>query len=167
MRKLLRIVLGFGVLALLNACIVVDDFGDYWNKGFIDNCVNEIASNDSDYDRASHHKTMLLRSLRIGKHTFLMMRDDMDDKGGNLIRYKIEDGEYISYRLNESKRDDFLREYPSSVVVLTQETATIPVLNSESAGLLSAVSDDDSYWVESHRETYNAGRRPDCIETLY
>ncbi|MBY0407288.1 MAG: hypothetical protein K2Q01_06310, partial [Rickettsiales bacterium] len=54
----------------LAGCIVVDDFGEYWNKGFIDNCVNEIELDSHDH-RPHAAKTMLMRSLRVGKHTFL------------------------------------------------------------------------------------------------
>lgn len=160
----------FGALVLvLSGCIVVDDFGSYWNKGFIDNCVNSIVNANHDDDRRhnTQPKPMLLRSLRVGSHTFLMMRDDMASKGGNIMLYKIVDGDYISYRLNESKREDFSRDYPNSMVVLTSETASIPVLNNESIALLSQVADNESYWVESHRETYNPARRADCIQTLY
>lgn len=160
----------FCVVALaLAGCIVVDDFGDYWNKGFIDNCVNEIALTDHDHDkpRNSHSKTLLMRSLRVGKHTFLMMREDMGDKGGSIVRYKIEDGDYVAFRLNESKREDFMLEYPESGAVLTSDTATIPVLNKDSIAMLSQVADDESYWVESRREVYNPAKRDDCIHTLY
>ncbi|MBY0407250.1 MAG: hypothetical protein K2Q01_06115, partial [Rickettsiales bacterium] len=89
------------------------------------------------------------------------------DKGGNMVRYKIDGGDYVAYRLNESKREEFARDYPDSTVVLTQETATIPVLNAKTAQLLKDVADDESYWVESRREAYNPSRRDDCIQTLY
>ncbi len=170
MRIFLRRCLGLGILAFaLASCIVVDDFGGYWEKGFIDNCVNDIVMSSHDYarPRSASTKPLLMRSLRVGKHTLLMIREDMKSKGGNLMRYKIENGEYVSYRLNESKREDFLRDYPDSMVVLTTETASIPVLNPESLMLISNVADDESYWVESHRENYNPSHRTDCIQTLY
>lgn len=163
--------LALAVACVLSGCIVVGDFGDYWNKGFIDNCVNEIQHNRSKEERNAKAKVaarrMLMRSLRIGKHTFLMVRENPDDPGGNILRYKIENGKYISYRLNESKREEFLRDYPDSGVVLTSETATIPVLNDDSAKLLEKIADDESYWVESSRENYNPARRADCVQAIH
>lgn len=170
MRAFMRHCLTLGVLAFaLAGCIVVDDFGDAWSKGFIDNCVNELALTDNEYNRphSPHAKGMVMRSLRVGNHTFLMIREHMRDKGGNMIRYKIDSGDYVAYRLNESKREDFAKEYPDSSVVLTSETATIPVLDSKSTAMLSRVADDESYWVESRRVPYNPGHRDDCIQTLY
>jgi hypothetical protein len=167
-RLLLRLFLPLCLLSLCS-CIVVENFSEYWNKGFIDNCANEIMRNNSDHTgrHTSRNSTALMRSLRLGNHTFLMVREKPQDKGGNLIRYEIHKNTFILYRLNESKRADFLRDYPDSGVVLTSETATIPILNKESAALLSQVADDASYWMESRREPYNLAHSPDCIQTLY
>jgi hypothetical protein len=159
-----------GIACIVSGCIVVDDFGGYWNKGFIDNCVNEIQHNRSKEEHADSKippKRALMRSLRIGKHTFLMVRENPDDRGGNMIRYKIESGKYISFRLNESKREEFLQAYPDSKVVLTTETATIPVLDDASVSMLEKIADDDSYWMESSREPYNPARRADCVQAIH
>lgn len=150
--------------SLLFGCIVVDDFGAYWNKGFVDVCVNEIVQKGMSEDSAANPPVIpAMRSLQIGNHTFLMMRDHATDKGGNMIRYNIKDGQYVPYRLNENKRKDFLTYYPDSTVVLTTETAKIPVLNEKSVALLNKIAGDDSYWVENERSPYNPTKRIDCI----
>lgn len=151
----------------LAGCIVVDDFGEYWDKGFIDHCVNDIMNSGESSRSGKPRKTLLMRSLRVGNHTFLMVRERASEAGGNLMLYEIEDGQFVSYRLNESKREDFLRDYPDSGVVLTSETAAIPKLTPESVELLDRVADDASYWMESRRERYNPARKKDCIQTLY
>lgn len=169
LRRFLRFLLPSAVLVALAGCIVVADFGEYWNRGFIDHCVNEIAAHGQDYrdPRGAHPSSIMMRSLRLGKHTFLMIREDLQNKGGSLLRYRIENGAYIAYRLNESRREDFARDYPDSTVVVTSETATIPVLTEKTAALLSKLADDASYWVESRREPYNSAKRRDCITPLY
>lgn len=153
---------------LLSGCIVVDDFGNYWNKGFIDSCVNAIVlpSLTEDADTSAEAHEVELRSIQLGTHTFLMIRDHPGDPSGNMIRYNIDKNEYVSYRLNETKREDFLHYYPDSGIVLTSETATIPELNVKTATLLATIADDPSYWLEASRDPYNPGHRPDCIRQL-
>jgi len=148
---------------LLAGCVVVDDFGKYWDKGFVDFCVNDLILRDMEDDNEGEKvKDMALRSVRLGKHTFLMMRDHPGDKGGNLVRYTIEGDDYITYRLNDSKREDFLQNNPDAGIVLTQETATIPLLNDKMAELLTTIADDDRYWLENTRQPYNPTLRTDC-----
>jgi len=167
-RFLRPLVLLLAAAFALAGCIVVDDFAEYWDKGFIDHCVNDIMSTgEGSRNGKPRNKTMLMRSLRVGNHTFLMVRERPSDTGGSLILYQIEDGQYVAYRLNESKREDFLRDYPDSGVILTSETATIPKLTADSVSLLAQIADDSSYWMESRRERYNPARKKDCIQTLY
>lgn len=151
----------------LAGCVVVEDFGAYWEQGFIDSCVNDIMRGDGGKKNKDSRKTALMRSLRVGKHTFLMVREHQYDKGGTLQRYVVDNGFLVLYRLNESKREDFLKENPGSPIILTTETATIPLLDESALGILERVADDDSYWVESRRERYNLSHRRDCIQTLF
>jgi hypothetical protein len=105
--------------------------------------------------------------LRLGDNTFLMVRENESDDGGTLIRYVIEGDEFVTYRLNESRREDFIRDFPDAPVKLTSETATIPLLDARSTALLVFVAENEAYWVENRRERYNLARRNDCIQTLY
>lgn len=164
-RKLLPKAFFPAVLAcLLTGCIIVEDFGTYWNKGFTDKCVNDIVYREMESDNEEEKaQDVLLRSVRIGGHTFLMMREHEEDKGGNLVRYIIEGGEYVTYRLNEAKRDEFLQRYPNTSIVVTQETVTIPLLNEEAAQLLAKIADDDSYWLVNTKQPYNPEQHADCI----
>lgn len=153
---------------MVSGCIVVDDFAGNWEKGFIDICANDLMNNgDIRGARRLRAKTSLMRSLRVGDHGFLMTREHENDKGGNLIRYAVRDGEFVTYRLNESRREDFKRQYPDSGVVITSETATIPVLDARALALLESVAADESYWVDSRRERYNPSGRTDCIQTVF
>jgi hypothetical protein len=150
---------------LLAACIVVDDFGTYWAKGKSDSCINDIifASMHRDDDKIEMKSVIqTVRVTTIGDYDFIMMRGKSDDKGGDLIRYRIEGGDYISYRLNENKRGDFLRAHPQSPVIVTEDSATIPLLDAKSAALLAEIAGDESYWIESDRQPYNPKHRPDC-----
>lgn len=153
---------------LLLACIDVEDFGEYWKKGFIDSCVNDIVmhsmTEESDEQDSQQYKDVQLRSIKIGKQLFLMFKNKAEDKGGSMIRYRIDGSDYISYRLDENKRTDFLKAHPNSPVVLSDETATLPLLNAESAKLLEEVANDDSYWVETGHEPYNPENRTDCVK---
>ena len=166
----IRVMIATFCMLLLPSCIVVEDFGGYWDKGFIDYCVNDIvragmSSQGSNAKNATDE--VVIRSLRLDKHTFLMIREHAGDKGGNMIRYEIKNDKYIAYRLNENRRDDFKQRFPNSPVVITSETATIPVLTKDSIELLGKIADDESYWVESERENYNPSRRKDCVHVLY
>lgn len=167
--KLVRFVPLVVMSFLLAACVIVEDFGGYWEKGFIDHCVNEIVGNEPENRGrpAFRSKPLLMRSLRVGEYTFLMSREKESDRGGNIMFYAVDGGEFVAYRLNESKREDFLRRYPSGPVIVTSETATIPVLNEQALAILLEIASDKSYWVESRRERYNPSRRKDCIQAPY
>jgi hypothetical protein len=150
---------------LLAACIVVDDFGTYWAKGKSDSCINDILydSMHRDDDQIQMKTiTQMVRVITIGDSDFIMMRGKPEDKGGDLIHYRVEGGDYISYRLNENKRGDFLRAHPQSPVVVTEDSATIPLLDAKSAVLLAEIARDESYWMESDRQPYNPKHRPEC-----
>jgi hypothetical protein len=149
----------------LTACIVVDDFGTYWGKGTTDACINDILFGSMQKDNEAPSMatlTQTVRVLKLGGHDFIMMRHKPGDKGGDLVRYRIDGDDYVSYRLNEEKRDDFMNAHPDSPVVVTEETATIKVLNADTAKLLVDIADDDSYWIEASREPYNPNHRPEC-----
>lgn len=152
---------------LLAGCIAVDDFGHYWDKGFTDACVNDIVLREMEEDNEGAKAAGAeMRSLRLGNHTFLMMRERKHDKGGNLMLYKLMGDDFVTYRLNENKRDEFLRDYPATKIILTSETATIPVLDEQTADMLAQLASDPSYWRENERHPYNPTARTDCIREL-
>lgn len=50
---------------------------------------------------------------------------------------------------DETKKEDFLREYADSGVIISDSDyaiATIPVLNEKSIEMLQKIADDKSYW---------------------
>lgn len=152
----------------LSACIVVQDFGKTWEQGFDDPCVQRIAeATVLEGNPRGLPIEQIARSLKVSAHTFLMLRERPEDIGGSLYRYAVNTdapgGEYVAYRLNEAKREEFTREYGEKVpVIITDEAATIPELNDESLALLARIADREDYWVVADRQPYNPKRRKDC-----
>lgn len=147
---------------MLSACIEVDDFGKYWNQAFRDACIEAIARDRYYDDPKPHSMKNLAHNLKVGDHTFLMLKEERARRGGNMIRYKVENGEYIAYHLNEDKREDFERDFPDHRLRITGETVTIPRLNRHSLTILEAVANDESYWQEAERLPYNPTHNPKC-----
>ncbi len=158
----LRNFLTLPVLSLcLLSCIYVEDIGDYWDKGIIDQAVSgSWKSSDSDdcsmfvingdnYQVIEKGKkeNSLYRTLPLGDNTFLMVKDE---KGKYLlIKYQISDNNFITYMPDEVKKDEFLRDYPDSDIVISDEkfpTATIKHLDEKTAELLQKIADDKTYW---------------------
>src|SRR5262245_55033530 len=77
------------LMLLLLGCIQVDDFGTYWEKGFVDSCIKDILLTEMAEDIAAGKPTPAIRSLNINGHLFIMMRDKPEDKGGELVRYDV------------------------------------------------------------------------------
>lgn len=151
---------------LLSACIIVDDFGEYWAKGKTDRCINDLLYASMHADDASVEMkaiTQTVRVIQFGGQDFIMMLNKPGSQDGNLIRYRIDGSEYVSYKLSEEKREQFLREHPHTSVVVTNDTVTIPQLNKETASLLGDIAGDNSYWTEASREPYNPKHRTDCL----
>lgn len=163
----MKTLLPLGLVLLLTGCIVVKQFGTYWDKGYEDPCVQQIV--EATILEGNPQGTpikLLSHSLRVGAYRFLMLRDKPGDKGGNLYRYAVQNGDYIAYRLNENMRDNFQREYPhAKAVTLTQETVTIDALNDQTYALLETIAARPEYWIETDRRPYNPGQRRDCTES--
>lgn len=165
-RRLLRILMPVMFAVTLSGCIVVQDFGTYWNKGTQDTCILQIVEITMLEGNARGVPTAeLARTLKLGPHRFLMLRDRPNDIGGNLYRYEVKNGEYIAYRLNNDMQQRFLERYGNNkLVTLTNETATISQLNDESVKLLQAVAAEPDYWIVADRRPYNPAQRRDCAE---
>jgi hypothetical protein len=103
-----------------------------------------------------------VRVLSLGGHHFIMVKEKPTDKGGSIIRFAIDHTDYVAYSLNEEKREAFATDYPDSGVVLTNETATIPLLDHSARSLLQSIAGKAGYWQESDRKPYNPSHNPAC-----
>lgn len=79
-----------------------------------------------------------------------------------MIRFEVKDGQFITYRLNEEKRAEFLAQYPDSGLIINEETVTIPLLDDKMAKLVYAVAQRPDYWVAVEHLPYNAGDLSGC-----
>lgn len=145
---------------LLISCIYVTDIGVYWEKGVIDSSLKGAWGNDDGKDCMSFtvvgkdyrvtedgkKDASLYRTLLLGDNRFLMVKDPNNKY--MLIKYTVSDNKFATYMPDESKKEDFQRDYPDSGVVFSESdfsTATIPVLNEKSIEMLQKIA-DESYW---------------------
>jgi len=123
---------------LLSSCILVGDFGPYWDKGTIDPAIlgwwQSPANKDKVKTRVMNHAGTYqidefdqngwerpkdaeqARTLQIGNYRFFMLK--IHDHGRwvtfGILRYKIEGDKMWMYTLNAKKMGVFLaREYPN------------------------------------------------------
>lgn len=168
-RKLKLALFSTFLCLLLTSCIIVEDIGTYWGSGEIDTSLQGSWSKDSsgggdcfsfipdgsDYRVVENGKKeeYLSRTLDLENSKFLMLRD-MNSKY-LLIRYKVITDDLTIYMLDKTKKSDFLRNYPDSNIIFSNDfflTATISHLNDESVSLLRAVASDEKYWsIQSER----------------
>lgn len=161
--RLIKHFLGFSFLCMfLASCIFVKDIGAYWEKGVIDPAlagywVNADESHDcssfvlagKSYRVIDNGKKdeSLYRTLQLGDNKFLMVRDPNNKY--LLIKYTVSDENFTTYMPDEAKKDDFLRDYPDSGIIIGSGqfvTATIPLLDEKSIEMLQKIADDESYW---------------------
>lgn len=147
---------------LLASCIYITDIGVYWQKGVIDkslggawlsgddgkDCMSFVVSG-KNYLAIDNGKkdSSLYRTLLLDDNKFLMVKDPNNKY--MLIKYTVSDDKFTTYMPDETKKEDFLRDYPDFGVVFSEgdfTTATIPVLNEKSIEMLQKIADDESYW---------------------
>lgn len=165
MRKQLQKIKYFLVLpflCILASCIYVKDVGPYWENGIIDESLkgswvsdddkkdcSTFSLEDNSYRVTENGKkdNSSYRTLLLGDNKFLIIRDPYFKY--MLIKYTVSDDTFTTYMPDETKKEDFLRDYPDSGVVLSEgdyPTATISVLNEKSVEMLQKIADDESYW---------------------
>jgi hypothetical protein len=164
MRSFIKLInfLTLPILSLcLLSCIYVEDIGYYWDKGIIDqaiagswkssdsdDCSSFIVSGDSyQVIEKGKKENSLYRTLLLGDNKFLMVKDA---KGKYLlIKYQISDNNFTTYTPDEAKKEGFLRDYPDSNIIISDEkfsTATIKHLDEKTAELLQKIAGDETYW---------------------
>jgi len=154
------------LLLLLSGCIIVSHFGDYWKQGAEDACLNKIAESIHYYafkrDLAEGDINALARGLTLGGERFLLLKKEKADAGGNLYRFRVENGIFMRYRLNPVMRETFLKEHPDAPVSIRHDTVTIDTLTKSTAEFLITIAKDARYWEKEDSTLYNPLHNPTC-----
>ena len=154
----------------LTGCLMVEDFGDYWEKGFADKCITEIAR--ANYiDEANKGKTdeelhSLVRSVTLGDYNYLMMKDEVGGKSGMLTLYEVKDGQYIAYSIKDGMSKTFKEEYPNAPITLegddTAPIAKAAALTPDVVKIIEEIANREDYWTESTKTPYNPKGLAEC-----
>ena len=149
----------------LTSCIIVEDIGVYWDKGVVDSSLQgswakdtacmEFVLDGKDYyvvynGRKEERK---YRTLTLGNNKFLMITNE-DNKTNEedqyiLVKYKVFADNFTTYKLDKTKKDVFIQEYPDANVIFSDgdhPVAIISHLDEKSAALLQIIADDETYW---------------------
>jgi hypothetical protein len=177
---------------LLSSCTPVEDFGVYWDKGFVDpalegswkklglpgenpnnipapdlwrftrngasyslqgiNPIDQTAAPDIIEDqKASNEARMSARTLRIGKHLFLIRRDPGGQGDGSIERYDVQRGTMQEYRMDNGAAVEFLQaKHPTAKNIRKNvgegEFVVINTFDDEVFQILSEIADNPAYW---------------------
>ena len=153
-------------LALLTACILVDDFGGAWSEAKADPCINKIASSlyagEFNRDPSAYEIEDLARSVTWEGENFLLLKQAPEDKGGRLYKFRVTNGIFERFRLVPTMRAKFEKEYPNAPVSLKRDTVTLANLDKAPKDLLIAVAKKAEYWEAEDKTLYNTIRNPTC-----
>lgn len=153
-------------LLLLSGCILVNDFTPMWEKGKPDPCINKIAESlyYSEFQRETDGKDMsdYAHVFTLGGYHFLMLKQDVSDKGGRMYRFGIVHGIFQRYRLDPTMREAFKIAYPDAPVSFRHDTVTLESLSPEVMKLLEEISDKSAYWEIEDQSLYNTMINPLC-----
>lgn len=160
-------VCAFAVAVLLSGCIPVDDFKEYWGKGVIDPELEGAWYQSESHDLAftfsragdvyhvvepprenavTKTSSDRVRTLMVGNHHFLMIKDSDDTSGGELGLYVVSDAMLTLYSPREEKKDSFLETYTGDNVVINEQAFGIKELDAETLRVLESIADQPDYW---------------------
>lgn len=150
----------------LTSCILVDDFGARWGEAKPDACVGKIAAalyyGEFRREMPMQESDNYARAITLGGQPYLLLKKQLDDKGGRLYRFTVKHGIFERYRLNPTMREAFEREHPNAPVSLARDTVTLAALTPEIEALLATISQDARYWESEDKTLYNPMRNPLC-----
>ncbi len=162
----LRTLASAGLLLLLSACMLVDDFSPAWDKGVTDSCTSKIAESlyYSEFRRDPNGKDMsqLARVLTLGDNHFLMLKQDEADRGGRMYRFRVTHGIFQRLRLDPTMRKTFEKDYPNAPVNLKHDTVNLSLLDEKTQKLLQEIGDKAEYWEIDDQTLYNTLLNPLC-----
>lgn len=153
-------------VTMLAACILVEDFGDAWEKATPDFCVSKIAESlyyaEFNRDLSGVPIEDVARAITLGGNHFLLLKKHPSDAGGRLYRFRVKNGIFERYRLAPTMRVTFEKDYPDAPVSLARDTVTLPKLYDAPLKLLIEIAGKQEYWEVEDKILYNTLRNPTC-----
>ncbi len=154
------------VLALLCGCILVDDFGAPWKAAKPDMCVSKIAQSlyytEFRRDPAGKDMDTLAHAWTVDGQHYLLLKQDVADKGGRMYKFTVVQGIFQRYRLNPTMRAQFEKDYPNAPVSLARDTVTLKSLDAATIKLLTDIGSKQDYWEIEDQTLYNTLLNPEC-----
>ena len=145
-------ILLFTLLAFVGGCMIVEDFGTYWDQGTTDpalegnwqdssgKCMQYIKSNDH---YTMKNETLSIKTLPLKNSTYMMMKDP---ESQFLYKYTISDNKLTLYSPDKDKREEYIKQYSNQNIVLDKYTVTITTLDTSVIDLLEKVGDQPEFW---------------------
>lgn len=154
-------------LALLSACLLVEDFGHTWEEAAPDTCLDKIAESlyYSEFQRNPEGKdlTKLARGLkRTNGMTYLLLKKNEDDKGGRLYRFQVINGIFQRLRILPTMRPTFEANYPNAPVSLDHDMIRFAHLGADEWDLIDNIATQPEYWEIEDQTLYNPMHDPAC-----
>src|SRR5688572_5986926 len=123
-------------LALLAACMLVEDFGPAWNEAKPDECLGKLAESlyYSEFMRNPEGKDMgaIARGLsRPNGTTYLLLKKDPADRGGRMYRFQVVNGIFQRLRVVPTMKATFEQNYPDAPVSLDRDTILFKTLGAK------------------------------------
>lgn len=162
----LRLFAMTGMLMLLNACILVEDFGTVWKESKPDFCLSKLGESlyYTEFRRDPGGKDMdtLVHGFSHGGAHYLLLKAEPDDAGGRMYRFDVRNGIFQRWRLNPAMRATFEKDYPHAPVDLSRDTVELKQLGADELKLLDAIAAQNDYWEIEDQALYNTLRNPLC-----
>lgn len=153
-------------LSLLAACMLVNDFGEYWNKAKPDLCLSKIGESlyYTEFRRDPEGKEMgdYVRGLKRDNANYLLLKQNADDAGGRMYRFTVRNGIFQRWRIDPAMRSTFERDYPDAPVSLKRDTITFETLGDAEWKLIDEIAGKDEYWEIEDQTLYNTLANPTC-----
>ncbi len=163
----IKALLACAAFFLLTACIIVDDFGDYWAQGFNDPCLNDIGAElyQKSFEQAvpTEQSSDYIRAVRIGETLFFLIKKSPEDAGGHAYYFDVESGILNVYRPDPAQRHAFEAAYPNAMVELDKDTARLKILDANNSQLLASVARKEQFWNKDSSYIYNQRRSKECL----
>jgi len=167
MRRLRHSILPAVALAMLAACILVDDFGESWNEAKPDECLSKIATSlyYTEFRRNPDDVKIdeVTRGLSRPNDTdYLLLKQSPSDSGGRMYRFQVVNGIFQRLRIVPTMRATFEKNYPNAPVSLKHDTIRFDTLGEKEWELIDNIATQPEYWEIEDQTLYNVLRNPMC-----
>lgn len=145
-------------------CMVVEDFGSYWDKGTLDPFVEgRWISNDKkacgsyilegDHYISSDNSFEQMKTLEVNGSKFLMSwnKQPEDVKYGsskNMIKYTADENKLVFFNPKREKQEEFETTYDTTNFEIGKHSVRIKVLDEKTIEILGSVGANPDYWEE-------------------